>query len=130
MWIILFRNLFAFEDGDTLYLTPATFRRWMQGDKPVIVKSLPTYFGELDLKIQPSPDGQTIDYSFSITPQGDQNKRKLEKVILFPRTASGRAIQDVQLNGKSITSFTRDAIVIPQPAQGREFKIHINVMAN
>jgi hypothetical protein len=127
MWLILFRNLFAFEDGDTLHLTPATLRRWMQGDKAVVASGLPTYFGLLDLKIQPSPDGQTLDYTFSITPKGDQTKRNLEKIILSPRAATGGAIQKVQVNGKDVGTFTRDQIILVKPKCNQTIKVHVNI---
>jgi hypothetical protein len=129
MWIILFRNLFVFEDGDTLYLTPATFRRWMEGDKPVVAEGLPTYFGVLDLKVQPSKDGRTIDYTFSIEPKGDQGKRKLEKIILSPRSVTGCAIEGVQVNGKAVDSFTRDQIVLANPKRNQTFKVHVKIAA-
>jgi hypothetical protein len=127
MWVILFRNLFAFEGGDTLHLTPAIFRRWMQGDKPIIAKGLPTHFGVLDLKVQPSTDGKTIDYTFSIEPNGDQGKRKLAKIIVSPRAATGCAIQDVQMNGKAVDSFTRDQIILSKPKRNQTIKVHVNV---
>jgi hypothetical protein len=127
-WVILFRNLFAFEDGDNLLLTPATFRRWQLGDKPIAVAGLPTYFGVLDLKIQPSPDGKAIDYTFSVTPRGDQDKRPLEKIILSPRTATGCAIRDVQVDGKPIRSFTRDQIILTNPQRKQMTKVHVNIV--
>jgi hypothetical protein len=127
MWLILFRNLFAFEDGNNLLLTPATFRRWTQGDKPIVAKGLPTYFGVLDLKVQPSAGGKTIDYTFSITPKGDQTKRPLEKIILSPRTATGCAIRDVQVDGKAIDTFTRNQIVLTKPERGRTINVRVNV---
>jgi hypothetical protein len=43
-YVNLFRHLFAMEDGSTLLVTPALFRRWHQGDKPVIARNLPTHF--------------------------------------------------------------------------------------
>jgi hypothetical protein len=126
-WLILFRNLFVYEDGDNLLLTPATFRRWTQGDKPIVANGLPTYFGTLDLKVQPSPDGKTIDYAFSIAPQGDQAKRPLEKIILSPRTATGRPIASVLVDGKPVTSFTRDQIILANPERGRTINVRVNV---
>ena len=73
-YVNLFRHLFVMEDGPSLMITPALFRRWHQGTKPVAVHSLPTHFGDLDLNIQPQADGNRIDYSIRITPKGDQEE--------------------------------------------------------
>jgi hypothetical protein len=127
-WIILLRSLLAFEDGDRLLLTPATFRRWQQGERPIVANGLPTYFGKLDLKVQPSPDGKTIDYAFSVMPQGDQAKRPLEKIVLFPRTVTGRAIENVLVDGKPTLSFDRDRVILPKPERGRTIKVRVSVM--
>ncbi len=126
-WLNLFRQLFAFEDGDTLWLTPALFRRWHAGGNTISVSRLPTHFGQLDLRIEPDQDGHSIRYSVRIEPQGDQAARPLNKIVLFPRTDGGRPIQRVTLDAKEHRDFTRDAVVIPAPERGRNLDITVEV---
>ena len=92
-WIILFRDLFAFEDDSSLQITPALFRRWHEPGQHVDVSRLPTHFGDLDLKIEPRPDGKTIDYTIRITPKGDQASRALreESFCILASRAAGRS---------------------------------------
>ena len=126
-WIILFRDLFAFEDDSSLWITPALFRRWHEPGQHVAVSRLPTHFGDLDLKIEPRPDGNVIDYTIRITPKGDQANRPLEKIVLYPRIPGGKAIGKVTLDGKDLRSFTRDTVILPSPVRGREMRISVQV---
>ena len=122
-YVNLFRHLFVMEDGPTLLLTPALFRRWHQGDRPVIVRGLATHFGNLDLTIQPSPKGERLTYRIKLNPKGDQGKRELSKIVLYPRTVNGQPITHATIDGKATGSFTASALVIPKPARGREIQI-------
>ncbi|MCR4411753.1 MAG: hypothetical protein NUV77_04925 [Thermoguttaceae bacterium] len=127
-WINLFRHLFVFEDGQSLWLTPALFRRWHEPGRRVAVSDLPTHFGRLDLTIEPDADGRTIRYHVRIAPRGDQAERPLERIVLYPRIPGGRPIAIVAVDGKPIKSFTRDAVVLVNPPRGRE--MHVEVMAD
>jgi len=124
-WIHLFRSLFAFEDGRTLWITPALFRRWHAGERPVVVSGLPTHFGDLDLTIRPRPDGGRIEYGIRISPRGDQGRRAPERIVLFPRIAGGRSIRKVIAGGKEVTAFTRDSVIVAGPRGGEEMSIAV-----
>ena len=125
-WIILYRDLFAFEDESALWLTPALFRRWHQPGNHVAVLKLPTHFGDLDLRIEPRMDGSAIDYTIRITPKGDQSTRALKKIVLYPRILGGRAIGKVTLNGKNIAEFSRDMVILPSSARGKELRVSVH----
>jgi len=122
-YVNLFRHLFVMEHGSTLLLTPALFRRWHQGEKPIVVHNLPTHFGNLDLRIQPTAAGDELNYIVKLTPRGDQRKRNVSKIVLYPRTATGRAIASVTVNGKPTSAFTDTVVIIPKPPRGREYSI-------
>jgi hypothetical protein len=124
-YINLFRHLFVMEDGSTLLVTPALFHRWHQGNKPILVHHLPTHFGDVDLAIQPTPNGDELTYKVKLTPKGDQNKREFAKIVLYPRTANGRPIAKVSINGRATANFTDAAVIIPQPSRGKEMEIHV-----
>jgi len=126
-WINLFRQLFAFEDGSDLWITPASFRRWQAGEQHVRVSKLATHFGDLDLDVRPSGDGTLVEYRITVTPQGDQAARPLEKIVLYPRLAHGRAIRGVTCDGQPLEAFTRDAVVMTRPR--RDQTIHVKVRA-
>jgi hypothetical protein len=126
-YVNLFRHLFAMEDGSTLLLTPALFRRWHQGERPILVRGLPTHFGELDLRIQPTRAGDQLNYGFRITPRGDQAQRELSRLVLYPRSADGRPIDAVSVDGKPATAFTDAAVIIPGPARGREIQVTVKL---
>ena len=124
-YVNLFRHLFVMEDGSTLLVTPALFRRWHQGDKPVIVRGLPTHFGDVDLRIQPTPRGDQLSYTIKITPQGDQKQRELSRIVLYPRTPTGRAIASASIDGKPASGFTDTALVISKPPRDREIRVTV-----
>jgi hypothetical protein len=124
-WLILFRDLFAFEDGSTLQITPALLRRWHEPGQHVDVSGLATHFGDLALKIEPRPDGRTIDYTIRITPKGDQANRPLDKVVLYPRIPDGLAIGKVTLDGEDIKEFTRDSVILASPVRGKEMRVSV-----
>ena len=69
----------------------------------------------LDLTIQPEPQGRTIRYRIRLTPQGDQAARPLERLVLYPRIAGGRAIRSVSVDGQETRQFTRDAVILAAP---------------
>ena len=114
-WVNLFRQLFVFEDDASLWLTPALFRRWHEPGQRVHVAGLPTHFGRLDLSIEPQSDGRRIDYSVRLVPQGDQARRRLDRIVLFPRIPGGRGIERVTIDGNEHRQFTRDSIVLAGP---------------
>jgi hypothetical protein len=124
-YVNLFRHLFLMEDGSTLLVTPALFRRWHQGDKPVVVRGLPTHFGDVDLAIQPTRNGEHLTYKLKINPKGDQDRRELSKIVLYPRTAGGRPIAQVNVDGTPASSFTDRTVVIPRPPRGKEIDISV-----
>jgi hypothetical protein len=125
-WVMLFRDLFAFEDDATLQITPALLRRWHGPGKQVEVARLPTHFGDLDLKIEPRPDGKTIDYTIRVTPKGDQANRPLEKIVLYPRIPGGRAISKVTFDGKDVKEFTRDTVILAPPKRGEDMRVSVD----
>lgn len=122
-WVNLYRHLFAMEDGATLLLTPATMRRWQQGGKGITLRKLPTHFGDLDLTVKPNAGGTRISYEFRLTAKGDQAARPLDRIVISARTPEGRPLTDVHLNGKPVTWFTPDAVVIANPERGTSYRL-------
>ena len=111
-----------------MWITPALFRRWHEPGQHVAVSRLPTHFGDLDLKIEPRPDGRTIDYTIRITPQGDQASRALERIVLYPRIPGGRAIGKVTLDGKDVKEFTRDTVILASPKRDGEMRVSVQAV--
>jgi hypothetical protein len=128
-WLILFRDLFAFEDDRTLWITPALLRRWHEPGQHVRASRLPTYFGDLELKIEPRADGKSIDYTIAVTPKGDQAARPLDKIVLYPRIPGGKPISKVTLDGKDLAAFTRDTVILAAPERGKEMNISVQAEA-
>ena len=124
-WVSLYRHLFVFEDGGTLMLTPATMRRWQQCGKGIVIKNLPTQFGDLDLSVKPNPSGSAIHYSFKLTPKGDQAARTLDKIVIGARTPQGHSLTGVRLNGKPLHSFTADTVVVPNPLRNTTYRLEL-----
>jgi hypothetical protein len=129
-WLNLYRQLFAFEDGSSLWLTPALFRRWHEGNQPVSVSRLPTHFGDLDLRIEPRPDGSAVRYTLRVTPKGDQAARKLDRILLYPRLVGGRAIERVTLDGRDFKQFSRDSVILAEPPRGKTLAILVEAAAD
>jgi hypothetical protein len=125
-YVNLFRHLFVMEDGSSLLVTPALFRRWHQGDKPITVRGLPTHFGDVDLRIQPTPKGDQLTYALRITPRGDQKQRELSRIVLYPRTVRGQAIASASIDDKPASGFTDTALVIPKPPRDREVRVTVH----
>jgi hypothetical protein len=124
-YVNLFRHLFVMEEGSTLLVTPALFHRWHQGNKPILVRRLPTHFGDVDLAIEPTPNGDELIYKLKLTPKGDQNKRELSKIVLYPRTANGRPLAKVTINGRPAASFMDTSVIISEPSRSRELEIRV-----
>jgi hypothetical protein len=124
-WVSLFRHLFAFEDGSTLRITPATLRRWQQPGGKIMITGLSTHFGLLDLKTTPSDDAKRVDIEIKITPRGDQADRPLDKILLSPRLPQGQEIASVVLNGKPVDSFTHDEILINNPPRNETIRFSV-----
>ena len=126
-WLSLYRHLFALEDGNSLLLTPATLRRWQQGNRPVQLRKLPTHFGALDLNVTPQPDGRQIDYTFILKPKGDQGSRGLDKIIVNVRAPLGRAVKGLTINEQESADFTNDLVLIAKPILNKEYHLRITL---
>jgi hypothetical protein len=126
-YVNLFRHLFAMEDGDTLLLTPALFRRWHAGGKSIAVRGLTTHFGDLDLNIQPGEAGDQIDYRIRIEPKGDQTGRELRRIVLSVRAPDGRPLVSVAVNGQQIENFSRDTVIIARPPRGEGIRVGVQI---
>ncbi len=122
-WVNLYRHLFVFEDGGTLMLTPATLRCWQEGATSLHLRNVPTHFGNLELTVTPQDGGKSIDYRFRLTPQGDQAKRRLEKVAVDARTPQGRSVAAVLLDDKPWDYFVGEKAVIPRPEPMKEYRL-------
>ena len=110
-----------------MWITPALPRRWHEPGQHVTVSRLATHFGDLDLKIEPRPDGKAIDYTIRIMPRGDQASRPFEKIVLYARVPGGRAIGNVTLDGKDVKEFTRDTVIFALPKRGKEMHVSVQV---
>lgn len=122
-WVNLFRHLFVMEDGATLMITPAILRRWTEPGQRLSVKGLTTHFGDLALNITSQLD--TVEYAITIAPKGDQMQRALDKLLLYPRVAEGRAIRNVLVNNAETASFTNDVVIVPKPERNREIRVRV-----
>ncbi len=122
-WLNLFRQLFVFEDGHSLWLTPALFRRWHAGGHRVQAAGLATHFGRLDLDIVADDTGDTLEYRIRIAPQGDQAARPLDKLVLYPRIADGRPVRRVVVDGQPQTTFSHNTVVVAAPPRDRLIQI-------
>jgi hypothetical protein len=125
-WVSIYRHLFVMEDGKTLILTPATMRRWQQGGRGIALKKLPTQFGDLDLSVKPNSMGSKISYNLRLTAKGDQATRVLDRIVISARTANGRPLTGVRLNGKPWNSFTADTAIIPTPRRGVTYQVELS----
>ena len=124
-WINLFRQLFAFEDGSNLWITPALFRRWHAGEQHVAVSRLATHFGDLGPGHPVQSRRHRRRLPHAVSPQGDQANRPLEKIVLYPRLSGGRAIQSVTCDGQPLDTFTRDAVILARPVRDRPISIQV-----
>jgi hypothetical protein len=129
-WLNLYRHLFVFEDGASLSLTPATLRRWAGGDTPIRLERLPTHFGDLELTIQPQAGATQLDYRFRLTPQGDQSKRRLERIVVNARMPGGQPIASVTVNGKPWAYLIGHSVVLPRPERNKEYHLRFQIADN
>ncbi|MHB9076670.1 MAG: hypothetical protein ACYC3X_04135 [Pirellulaceae bacterium] len=125
-WVNLFRQLFVFEDGADLWITPATFHRWQEAGQQVSVAGLTTHFGDLDLQIQPDRAGTAVEYRITVSPKGDQATRPLDKIILYPRLPGGRTIRSVSCDDQPVEAFTRDSVIIARPERGKTICVQVD----
>ncbi len=109
-YIIMLRNLFLHEEGDTLHIAPATPRRWMAQSQSFGVEDGPTYFGKVTFDISPSVEEGKMKCSVKL-----DATRKPSKVLLHLRTPKGEGLRQVQLDGKPWKSFMGDTVVIANP---------------
>jgi len=65
-------------------------------------------------------------YTFRLTPKGDQATRALDKIVIDARTAQGRPLTGVRLNGKPLSSFTADTVIIPNPKRAVIYRLELS----
>ena len=80
----------------------------------------------MDLRIQPTPKGDELNYTIKITPAGGSEAAGVvPKFVLYPRTATGEPSRSASMNGKPVTGFTDTALVIPKPPRDREIRVTV-----
>ena len=125
-WINLFRHLFVMEDGDTLMINPAGFRRWTRPGPFVSIDGFATHFGNLKFQYINHGPLRPFTYRITITTNGDQEQRALNKLLFYPRLFDGRAIRSVTLNGTPVQSFTNDVVIIDHPDRNQTLAIEVH----
>jgi hypothetical protein len=109
MWLQQFRSMLVFEDGGRLHLAAAAPREWFEDGKSIVVKSAPTFFGQVSYSVEShAKEGRiTARVSLSRSPAGTAE-------IRF-RHPNERPIRSVTINGKPWSRFSASEETIELP---------------
>jgi len=111
-YIHFLRNMLLMEDGDVLHIAPATPRRWMTGPQPISVTNAPTHFGPVSYTIRPAPEEGRVRVDMKLAAD-----RRPRQVVLHLRMPDGLRLKETKVNGKEVTSFLPEAVLIDHPAE-------------
>lgn len=102
-----FRNLLVMEEGQSLWITRATPRAWLEQGKKISVKNAPTYFGTLAYEIISDVDNGKITATIEIP-----NRNPAHSTILRFRHPKALPIKAVTVNGRPWKNFDPNKEVI------------------
>jgi hypothetical protein len=115
---LLVRWMLAFEDprSETLWLCKATPREWLEDGKVVAASGIPTRWGMVGFSIRSQIDRGQIEAEVMFA---DRSLPHVTKLRL--RAPSGRALSEVQLNGKPWDKFDakEETITLPESTAGK-----------
>lgn len=107
-FICFLRNHLVREDAGILNILQGAPRRWFEPGKSIRLDCLPTFFGEVSVKVDSEKD--------SVTAAVKANWRKApEKLILYVRDANSRKPGRVTVSGGNAEPDGGDRIVITSP---------------
>ncbi len=92
------RMMMVTDFDDTLRLAPFIPSDWMKGDKPVVVKNLPTRFGVVSYELRPQQKPLRVDAIVQI-PTGDLKPARVELCVPMGK------IKAVTVNGQAWSHF-------------------------
>ena len=122
-YVVLMRNLFLHEEGETLHLAPATPRKWLaQSHTPVGVENAPSFFGPVTYQLYADSDQTTIRGEVKLDP-----KRKPSRLFIHVRGLGGRGLQSVKINGKNWNAFYNDTVIITNPENSFEIETQYKI---
>jgi hypothetical protein len=102
-----FRNLLVMEQGDSLWITRAVPRVWLEQGQHITVKNAPTHFGVLSYEITSDVDHGQISATIDLP-----SRNPPKAVLLRLRHPQSLPIKSVTVNGENWTNFdnSRDLI--------------------
>lgn len=97
-WLLLVRNLFLFEEGNSLVLTPVLPEEWLAEGNVVRVEDAPTYFGRMSFSLAFSEGEATLELETDF-------RRPPERIELnLPIEIESASPRDAEIEGK-VTRF-------------------------
>jgi len=100
-WFDLYRHMLIQEPEDeTLFLLPATPRKWLEDGKQIEIRRAPTYFGPLSMTVDSRAASGTIRGSIEM-PQRSRPKELLVRL----RHPAGKRLAAVKVNGADWRHF-------------------------
>jgi hypothetical protein len=109
-----FRNLLVMENGQSLWLSRAAPRAWLEQGKKIAVKNAPTYFGTVGYEIVSDADNGKISATIEMpsrlpaSDKGGQAGKAPASVILRLRHPKSAPIKSVTVNGQPSTAFDKE----------------------
>jgi hypothetical protein len=95
-----FRNLLVMEEGDSLWLTRATPRAWLEHGRKISVKNAPTHFGTVGYEIVSDADHGKITATVEMPPRNPP-----KSVLLRLRHPKALPIRSVTVNDEPWKDF-------------------------
>jgi hypothetical protein len=96
-----FRLMLLMEDGESLWLAPATPRAWLEQGKKISVKNAPSALGTVGYEIVSDTDHGKITAVIEMPSRGDP-----QAILLRLRHPRAAPIKSVTVDGKSWPNFT------------------------
>jgi hypothetical protein len=112
-WFELYRNMLVRESNDhTLVLGQATPRKWLENGKQIKIEHAPTYFGNVDFRVESHAATGTIHATIKLA-----GRPGLQTLLVRLRHPEGKHIRSVLLNGSNWSDIDRpqEYIRIPNP---------------
>jgi hypothetical protein len=113
-FIVWLRYLLAAEDEDKLTLCPAAPREWFADGKEIVVERLPTYFGEVSVRIV-----SQIEKGEIIAEVHPPSRNPPKELCLRVRHPAGEPIRSVSINRQPHSRFdsARELIFLPAESE-------------
>lgn len=109
---MLIRNMLVLEQDNTLWITPCIPREWLADGKVIEINQAPTFYGELNYRIESKVADNVINMEVNLNGEGPK-----KGYIFYLNHPAEKEIRSVKIDRKEWKDFEKAQVKLPREAK-------------